>query len=134
VVALMHCLKKREFQIAAGLVLFAATGQLASQAWRADVPYADNPKNPYAYAQTSSDVTNLVALVEALAKVSPQKHGMLIKVMAPENDYGPLPWYLRDFTRVGWWSEVPQDPYAPVMIVSVKLDAKLDEKGTHLQA
>lgn len=132
VVALLESLGKSIWQIPVSLVLLAAAGQLAAQAWRADVPYAADSRNPYVYAQTSTDVTNLVSLVEALAKVSPQKHDLLIKVMAPENDYGPLPWYLRDFTRVGWWSELPQDPYAPVMIVSTKFDAKLDEKRTHL--
>src|SRR5581483_11937874 len=33
---------------------------------------------------------------------------------------------------VGWWSEIPPDPYAPIMIVSAKFNAALDEKKTHV--
>jgi hypothetical protein len=57
---------------------------------------------------------------------------MLVKVMAPEGDYWPLPWYLREFKHVGWWEEVPAEPFAPLMIVSSKLHANLDENKTHL--
>ncbi|HWF20229.1 MAG TPA: flippase activity-associated protein Agl23 [Verrucomicrobiae bacterium] len=133
-VSLLHWLRKRPLQIVAGVLLLVGGGQLACQAWRANVEYAADPRNPYVYAQTSPDATNLVALVKALGDVSPQRQHMLIKVMAPENAYGPLPWYLRDFDQTGWWSELPPDPYAPVMIVSTKFNAALDEKKTHLMA
>ena len=54
---------------------------------------------------------------------------MLVKVMAPDSDYWPLPWYLRQFKRVGWWDRVPADPYAPVMIVGSKWNAAFDDKS-----
>ena len=53
---------------------------------------------------------------------------MVVKVMSPES-YSPLPWYLRQFKRVGWWDELPADPYAPVVIASATLGAALDEKS-----
>ena len=56
---------------------------------------------------------------------------MVLKVMGSES-YWPLPWYLRGFKQVGWWDEVPADPFAPVMIVSAKLQAALDEKKSHV--
>jgi hypothetical protein len=61
---------------------------------------------------------------------------MVVKVMAPEGDYWPLPWYLRRFKQVGWWDAVPADPFAPVMIVSSKFEAAFDERAdkTHLMA
>jgi hypothetical protein len=45
-----------------------------------------------------------------------------------------LPWYLRGFKQAGWWAEVPTDPFGPVMIVSSKFQAALDENKTHLMA
>jgi hypothetical protein len=59
---------------------------------------------------------------------------MLVKVIAPGSDYWPLPWYLRGFNQVGWWAEMPADPFAPMMIVSAKFHAGLDEKKTHVMA
>ncbi len=57
---------------------------------------------------------------------------MLVKAMAPDGDFWPLPWYLRNLKQIGWWEEVPPDPFAPVMIVAAKLQAGLDEKKTHV--
>jgi hypothetical protein len=49
--------------------------------------------------------------------------------MAPESNYWPLPWYLRDYGRVGWWDQVPEDPRASVMIAATRLKAGLEEKS-----
>jgi len=130
--ALVRMTKRPWAKIALSLLLLAGAGQLAAQAWQAAVPYAANPKNPYVYAQTSPDILKLVNRVEALARVHPQGHEMLVKVMARESEFWPLPWYLRGFKKIGWWERIPDDPFAPVMIVSSKFHAELDEKKTHL--
>src|SRR5262249_40405675 len=114
------------------LTLLSGAGHLGWQAWQASVPYAADRRNPYVYAQTSPDLLTLVDKVEQLARVDSQGHQMLVKVMAPDDDYWPLPWYLRGFTRVGWWAQVPPDPFAPVMIVAASLNANLDANKTHL--
>jgi uncharacterized protein (TIGR03663 family) len=133
-VAVLRSTKRRSLRAVLGVALLAGTAHLAWQSWQASVPYASDRRNPYVYAQTSPDILRLVQQVEALAKVHPQARQMLVKVMAPESDYWPLPWYLRGFKRVGWWDQVPGDPLAPVMIVSSKFQAALDEKKTHLMA
>ncbi len=132
VAVLLRTTGKRMRQAALAGLLFVGAGHLAWQAWQANGPYAADQRNPYVYAQTSPDILNLVTRVEALAQASPQGMQTLIKVMAPEGDYWPLPWYLRRFKQVGWWDSVPSDPLAPVMIVSSKFEARLDEKATHL--
>ena len=128
--ALLRGVRQRFLRLALGLLLLGGVGHLAWEARRANVDYATDPRNPYVYAQTSPDLLNLVSRVETLANIHPQGSQMLIKVMAPDSDYGPLPWYLRNLKQVGWWDSVPPDPYAPVMIVSAKLQASLDEKKT----
>jgi hypothetical protein len=113
------------------LLVLGAT-HLAWQSCRADTSFAADPRNPYVYAQTSTDLLNLVQQVEGLAAVDSRGHNLVVKVMSPDGDYWPLPWYLRRFERIGWWDHLPDDPYAPIMIVSAKLRAALDEKKTHL--
>jgi uncharacterized protein (TIGR03663 family) len=113
-------------------LLLVGAGHLAWQAWQADTTYAADTRNPYVYAQTSPDLMNLVEQIENLAQVDPRAHKLLIKVISPEGDYWPLPWYLRKFKEVGWWDHIPDDPYAPVMIVAANAHAALDEKKTHL--
>jgi uncharacterized protein (TIGR03663 family) len=118
----------------ATILLLAGAAHLAWQAWQQDTDYAADRRNPYVYAQTSPDISKLVRKVEALADVSPQGRDMLIKAIDPQGDFWPLPWYLRGCTQIGWFEEMPKDPYAPVMIVSARLRAGLDERKTHLMA
>ena len=138
--ALICGLKEPRLKIAAGIVLLTGAVQLAIQAWLAAVPYAADQHNPWCYAQTSRDLLNLVSEVRALSQVSPQDGGMRINVMTPEDDYWPLPWYLRRFNSAEWRSEIPDDPkvpvdpYAPVIIISPKLEAGLDAGKAGLMA
>ena len=75
--------------------------------------------------------SEFVALVRRLAQVGPGD-ATLIKVITPNGDCWPLPWYLREFDHVGWWQETPADALAPVVIATAKLDLRLDAQGTHV--
>lgn len=77
---------------------------LAVQACRANFVHHSDPANPYVYAQTSPDFLKLVAAVESAASAAPEKRDMLIKVVAPPDETWPLPWYLRSYGRVGYWT------------------------------
>lgn len=129
---LVRSIRPISVKAAVGLVILAATAHLAAQAWKQDRDYAADPLNPYVYAQTSPDLLDLVSTVEKLVRVSPEGYGTLIKVMAPQDDYWPLPWYLRRFGNIGWWAKPPEDPYAPIVIISPQLQQPLDETKAHL--
>ncbi len=129
---LVFSMKSPAWKGIACLILLAGAGHLAWQSWQQDTDYAADRRNPYVYAQTSPDILKLVAQVKSLAEVSPAGQQMVVKVITPDGDYWPLPWYLRMFGRVGWWEQMPPDPYAPVMIVSARMNTALDDKGTHL--
>ena len=117
-------------------VLIALTVQLSWQAWRSSVTAWDTSRsavkdrqNPYAYAQTVPDILNLVKRTDGIAHVSPDGFNTIVKVIAPESDYWPLPWYLRRFNHLGWYEKLPDDPFAPIVIAASKLEARLDEKS-----
>ena len=114
------------------LVLLAGAGYLGWQAWQLDTAYAADPRNPYVYAQTVPNLLELVGKIQAVTAASPDGRNTVIKVIAPEDDYWPLPWYLRSFKRVGWWNRIPSDPFAPIMVVSAQFNAQLDRTHTHL--
>lgn len=119
-------------KVGIGALLVLGAGHMAWQSWQQDTTYAADPRNPYVYAQTSTDLLSLVRRVDALAQADSQGQRMLIKVMVPGGDYWPLPWYLRSFDQVGWWDRVPDDPFAPVMIVSPHFDGQLDQNKAYI--
>jgi hypothetical protein len=103
--------------------------QLSWQAWRASFVYPADRRNPYVYAQTVPDLLSLVQRTEGIARVAPAGYDTIVKIIAPNSDYWPLPWYLRRFRHLGWYEILPDDPFAPIVVVSSKLDAQLDEKS-----
>jgi uncharacterized protein (TIGR03663 family) len=119
---------RRWLQALLSATLVFAAAHLIWEAWQTSFVHPADRKNPYAYAQTSPDVLELVEKVRALASVHPAGDAMVIKVMVPDRDYWPLPWYLRQFAHTGWWDSLPADPRAPVMIVGARLQAGLDDK------
>jgi len=88
-------------------ILIPGFADLASQDYRASFKLPADPGNPYAYAQTSPDLLKLVAAVEKAAAVAPEKRELLVEVVAPPEETWPLPWYLRKFGQVGYWTDVP---------------------------
>ena len=110
-------------------LVLALTAQLAWQARRASLVFPADRRNPYVYAQTVPDLLHLVQRADGLARVAPAGYETVVKIIAPENDYWPLPWYLRRFKHLGWYGKLPEDPFAPVVMVSSKLDAQLDTKS-----
>ena len=118
-------------KLAVALALGLGMAHLGWQAWRASFPLCADRANPWVYAQTSPDLLDLVEKVRGVAQAG-QGDATLIKVITPDGDYWPLPWYLREFDHVGWWPEVPGDPLAPMVIASGKLNLGLEAQGTHV--
>ena len=90
---------------AAVLVLLAAGfAHLGAQARSAALVYPADSRNPYVYAQTSPGFLQLIRRVGDLAAVHPDGQNMLIAVVAGPYETWPLPWSLRRFGRVGYWT------------------------------
>jgi uncharacterized protein (TIGR03663 family) len=127
--ALVEFVRARPVKVAVGTVLLALTLQLSWQAWRASFVYSTDRRNPYVYAQTVPDLLRLVQRTEGIARIAPAGYDTIVKIIAPNSDYWPLPWYLRRFKHLGWYEKLPDDPFAPMVVVSSRLDARLDEKS-----
>lgn len=113
------------------VALLLATGatHLGWQAWRASHDFASHRGNPYVYSPTVPNVLELTDRVNAIARVSPQGVQTEVRVIVPDSEYWPLPWYLRQLRNVWWLDRLPDPPYAPVVIAAARLQAALDEKS-----
>jgi len=108
-------------------LVVAAVGHLSWQAWRASFAACDDPDNPYVYAHTTRDVPLLAKRVQQIAAVHPDGCAMHIQLICPDDDYWPLPWYLRGFSRVGPFNQVPRGPPAPLIITQPEMEPSLSE-------
>ena len=107
------------------VLLAAAAGHLAWEAHRAGFVAYEDRDNPYVYAHTTGEVLPLVERVEAIAAAHPDGREMPIQVICPDDDYWPLPWYLRSFRRAGWFSRMPHGPPAPLIITQPEMQPSL---------
>ncbi len=111
------------------LILIAGATHLAAQAYRSNYTFSSDSVNPYVYAHPTTDVLRITERVEQIARAHPAGHNMHIEVICPKDDYWPLPWYLRSFTSVGWYSKVDDSaPIAPLIIASPAVEADLYHK------
>jgi uncharacterized protein (TIGR03663 family) len=109
-------------------VLVVACCNLGSQAWRAAVTYAADPRNPYVYAQTVPDAARMAKRILDLAALHADGVRMQVSVIAGPYEQWPLPWYLRTMPNVGYWT-APGEPLAmqaPVIVSSMENTAALD--------
>jgi uncharacterized protein (TIGR03663 family) len=64
----------------------------------------DDDSYAYVYAHTNRDFLSLIKEIDSLAAVNPAKKEIGITVVSPE--HWPLPWYLREYTHVGYWGRI----------------------------
>jgi 4-amino-4-deoxy-L-arabinose transferase-like glycosyltransferase len=99
--------------------------QLGWQARADSFRYASDPRNPWVYAHTGTDVFLIVKQVDALAAVHPLGRAMPIQIFTHENLW-PLPWYFRRYSGVRWWNGVSDTaPLAPVILATPDMEPAL---------
>lgn len=109
-------------------ILLGALLHLGVQSYRANFRFPADPRNPYVYAHTSTAFLRLSTRLEDLADVHPDGRDLFIRVIQPDQDYWPLPWYLRTFGRVGYWHELPDKLDADVIIADMSLGEEIEER------
>jgi uncharacterized protein (TIGR03663 family) len=107
------------------VTLAAAGAHLGWQAFSASFRFAADPRNPYVYAQTGTDVFAIVARLEEVARARPDGTSLPIEVISRTNVW-PLPWYLRAFPNVGWWNGISEEEKpAPVILLTPDMEPAL---------
>ena len=100
----------------AGLILICLIGAISGwiQSKAAISRFANDARNPYAYVPTTRDVTGLPLWLDKLSRTN--GGGLSIAVIG--EGYWPLPWYLRQFEKVGYWSTIEKHHAdEPVLLV-----------------
>ena len=88
----------------------------------------DNTKYVYVYAHTKRGTLNLVNEVERIAK---ENSGPTTGITIVSPDYWPLPWYFRNFTRVGYYGRLAAST-EPIIIANANQKDEVDTNFGHL--
>jgi hypothetical protein len=121
-VSLVGSLRGAAMRALAASVLVAAAAHLGWQAFRGSFRLASDPRNPYVYAHTGTDVFEVVARLKDLARAHPDGSSLHVQVVSPQNLW-PLPFYLRGMPRVAWWTGAPDSaPNAPVILLTPDME------------
>ncbi|MCF7976283.1 MAG: TIGR03663 family protein [Phycisphaerae bacterium] len=88
--------------------------------------YETDTTNPYVYGHTHKDIFALSDELHALVRHAPQGRKPVIQVVCPGKDYWPLPWYLRDYGEVGYWSAVDMnEPLGDIIVFQRPVEADI---------
>ncbi len=122
-VAIIKSVSTMTGRVIVAAALIATGAHLLWESYLANYKYYAEPVNPYVYAHPTRDVIAVANRVKAVAAAAPEGYNIYIEVICADNDYWPLPWYLRSFNNVGWWDKVDyKTPAAPVIIATADLE------------
>jgi len=118
----------RVAKLVLGALLAAGAAHLGAQAWSGSFRFAADPRNPYVYAHTGTDVFEIVGRLRDVARAHPDGEAMPVQVVSGQNLW-PLPWYLRGLTHVEWWTGVSDEARsAPVVLLTPDMEPALVRK------
>ena len=126
--ALLDLSRMKTFKLGMWALLGALLPIWGEQCYRTNVYFHSLARNPYAYAQTGGDFENMIERVHEIAEVHPEGQDLLIRVVASPHNTWPMPWYLRRFKNVGYWTSVSQlqgKVDAPLIITSPRQEEQL---------
>ncbi len=97
--------KLREFRqprafIAIAVLLAAFCGY---QLYQLNFVHYDDDQLPYVYAHTKREMLTMLSEIDRIAKKNGTGTDTGIAIVSP--DYWPLPWYFRDYKRVGYYQQ-----------------------------
>ena len=98
--------KLREFRqprafIAIAVLLVAFCGY---QLYQLNFVHYDDDQLPYVYAHTKREMLTMLSEIDRIAKKNGTGTDTGIAIVSP--DYWPLPWYFRDYKRVGYYQQI----------------------------
>jgi uncharacterized protein (TIGR03663 family) len=111
------------------LLLFEGSIHLTWQSYLSNYKLYADSRNPYVYAHPTNEVFTITEKIEEYASVHENGYDIPVDVICREDDYWPLPWYLRSFKKIRWSNEVVNDaPSAPLIIASPDFESALTNK------
>lgn len=126
---IISALKKNNSQKVLFILFFLMGIQYVSYSVHLNFYEGVSERNPYMYAQPTTDVYQIQQKIIELAEKGYNKFDQSIEVNASNNDYWPLPWYLRKFSNIAWRNKIDfAANSASIIFISPDLEDQLAKK------
>lgn len=96
------------------IIVIAAVACMGYQTIKLNFIHYDDENYVYVYGHTYREFLPMVDEIKRLGQQTGLKEDLDIAVLSP--DYWPLPWYLRDYKRVGYYGQASQTNSSLVII------------------
>ena len=125
----------RSLRLGVPVVLGAAVVLSGYQAIDLNFRHYDDETYPYVFVHSTRDMLNLVDQIEATAALAGTGTETGVVIVSP--DYWPLPWYLRDYPRAGFFGTIVETEEAMIVAnvnqeaeLAPAIDGRYDRAGT----
>jgi uncharacterized protein (TIGR03663 family) len=108
--------RARRWRVVSLALLGIALTVAAYQSYQLNFVHYDDDRYPYVYAHTKRDFHELIAQVETIAARTGDKYDAGIDVAVENQEYWPLPWYVRDYKHIGYTGRVGETTDAVVIV------------------
>jgi uncharacterized protein (TIGR03663 family) len=100
--------RRRGWRAPAVALLGVCLAVAAFQSYRINFVHYDDDRYPYVYAHTKRSFHDLINEIERIAERAGDKRNASLNVAVENQEYWPLPWYVRDYKRIGYVGRVTQ--------------------------
>lgn len=118
----------RPIRIVAGIIMAGLILILGCTSYAMNISTEHTADNRWSYVETSDDLLRLTKRLENIAAIHPRGYDMTVLVVTPQDHTWPLPWYLRRFRHVGYFTSmehVPHDIQPDIVIEDPETSADL---------
>ena len=118
--------RSNEFKISPHFMaaLMVVAGLTSYQLYQLNFVHYDDDQLPYVYAHTKREMLTMIDKIESIAQKNGTGTDTGVAIVSP--DYWPLPWYFRNYKKVGYYQQiVPTNE--PVIIASKAQEDQLTQ-------
>ncbi|HVG28623.1 MAG TPA: hypothetical protein VM864_02785 [Pyrinomonadaceae bacterium] len=108
--------RERGLRVVALGLLAAALAAAAWQSYQLNFVHYDDDHYPYVYAHTKRGFHELLAQMDAIAARTGDKYNAGINVAVENQEYWPMPWYVRDYKHIGYAGKVTETTDAVIIV------------------
>jgi predicted membrane-bound mannosyltransferase len=114
--AIERLYRARRWCIPAIVLLGVCLAVGAYQAYEVNFVHYDDESYAYVYAHTKRDFHDLIARMGEIAARTGDKYNAGIDVAVENQEYWPLPWYVRDYKHIGYNGHVAETNDAVILV------------------